>query len=286
MPKDSQLVNSILQVFTEYEDGWNEKLREKSERIHQLEQQIAQLENELVEAATPDEVIDEALKDRLAKLKSAPLDTTLREAGVVLESRLRKVGGDVDKNLSGVQLVDAVFNPEKGSLIFSDHPAEQEGIKLLFRGAIQFVRNPPMHKLIDYQEGSARTLIRLIDSLLLLLEDGKPRVNNEVKLESVRLMLRRRPLSIGQKLLFQQLAKGAENGMTNAELAERMGMSRASLAGLLGALGTRITHTQGLTSNSGIGDIFEITPADNNEWRYKIRPVLRQALIAEKIINQ
>jgi len=222
----------------------------------------------------------------LAKLKSAPLDTTLREAGVVLESRLRKVGGDVDKNLSGVQLVDAVFNPEKGSLIFSDHPAEQEGIKLLFRGAIQFVRNPPMHKLIDYQEGSARTLIRLIDSLLLLLEDGKPRVNNEVKLESVRLMLRRRPLSIGQKLLFQQLAKGAENGMTNAELAERMGMSRASLAGLLGALGTRITHTQGLTSNSGIGDIFEITPADNNEWRYKIRPVLRQALIAEKIINQ
>lgn len=286
MPKDSQLVNSLLKVFTEYEEAWDVKLQDKDERIKQLEQQVSQLENELLDAVTPDEVIDEALKDRLSKLKSAPLDTTLREAGVVLESRLRKVGGDVDKNLVGVALVDAVFNPEKGSLIFSDHPGEQEGIKLLFRGAIQFIRNPPMHKMIEYQEGSARTLIRLIDSLLLLLEDGKPRVNNEVKLESVRLMLRRRALSIGQKQLFQQLINAGEHGMTNSELADAMGMSRASIAGLLGALGTRITHTQGLTSNSGIGDIFEITPADNGEWRYKIRPILRQALLAEKIITQ
>ncbi len=286
MPKDSPLVNSILQVFTDYEDKWTAKLLEKTERINQLEQQIVQLENELLEAVTPDDVIDENLKDRLTKLKSAPLDTTLREAGVVLESRLRKFGGDVDKNLVGVQLVDAVFNPEKGSLIFSDHAGEQEGIKLLFRGAIQFVRNPPMHKLIDYQEGSARTLIRLIDSLLLLLEEGKPRNDKEVKLESVRLMLTRRTLSIGQKQLFQQLTNAGEKGLTNSELAEAMGMSRASVAGVLGALGTRVTHTQGLTSNSGIGDIFEITPAENGEWRYKIRPVLQQALIAEKIVNK
>ncbi len=286
MPKDSQLVNSILQVFTEYEDGCNAKLREKTERIEQLEKQVSQLESELVEAATPDEVIDENLKERLAKLKDAPLDTTLREAGVVLESRLRKVGGDVDKNLSGVQLVDAVFNPEKGSLIFSDHPAEQEGIKLLFRGAIQFVRNPPMHKMIEYQEGSARTLIRLIDSLLLLLEEGKPRVDNEVRVESVRLMLTRRSVSKGQRQLFIALAKAGDKGMANTELADTLGLSRASLAGLLGALGRRIAHTQGLTTMDGIGAIFEIKPADNNEWLYIIRPVLRQALIAEKIINQ
>src|SRR5689334_20726094 len=133
MPKDSQLVNSILQVFTEYEDTWDAKLREKTERIEKLEKQVSQLENELLEAVTPDDIIDEALKDRLLKLKTAPLDTTIREAGVVLEARLRKVGGDVDKNLTGVGLVDAVFLPEKGRLIFSDHPAEQDGIRMLFR---------------------------------------------------------------------------------------------------------------------------------------------------------
>jgi hypothetical protein len=284
MPKDSQLVNSILQVFTEYEDAWNARLREKTERIAQLEKQVSQLESELLDAVTPDDVIDEALKDRLSKLKSAPLDTTLREAGVVLESRLRKAGGDIDKTLTGVQLVDSVFNLEKGRLIFSDNPTEQEGIRMLFRGAIQFIRNPPMHKLIDYQEGSAKTLIRLIDSLLVLLEEGKPRITDEAKVESTRLMLKRRPLSKGQRSLFQLLAKAGDAGMTNSELAEEMGISRPSLGGLLGALGYRITHTQGLTSSTGIGDIFEITPAENGEWRYKVRPILRQALEAEKII--
>ena len=286
MPKDSLLVNSILQVFTEYEETWDAKLREKTERIEQLEKQVSQLESELLEAVTPDDVIDEALKDRLAKLKSVPLDVTVREAGVVLESQLRKVGGNVYKNLVGVQLVDAVFNPEKGSLVFSEHPGEQEGIKLLFRGAIQFIRNPPMHKMIDYPEGSARTLIRLVDSLLLLLEEGKPRVDNQVRVESVRLMLTRRPVSKGQRQLFIALAKAGDKGMTNTELADALGLSRASLAGLLGALGRRISHTQGLTTMDGIGAIFEIKPADNNEWLYIIRPVLRQALIAEKIINQ
>ncbi|MBC7879591.1 MAG: hypothetical protein H7Y59_20675 [Anaerolineales bacterium] len=284
MPKDSQLVNSILQVFTDYEETWDAKLRDKAEQIRQLEQQVAQLESELLEAVTPDDIIDEALKDRLLKLKSAPLDTTLREAGVVLESRLRKAGGDVDKTLTGVHLVDAVFNLEKGRLIFSDHPTEQEGIRMLFRGAIQFVRNPPMHKLIDYQEGAAKTLIRLIDSLLVLLEEGKPRITDKEKIESTRLMLKRRPLSKGQRLLFQMLAQAGDVGMTNSELSEAMGISRPSLGGLLGALGYRITHTQGLTSSTGIGDIFAITPAENGELRYQIRPILLQALKAEKII--
>ena len=121
---------------------------------------------------------------------------------------------------------------------------------------------------------------------MLLLEEGKPRVDNQVRVESVRLMLTRRPVSKGQRQLFIALAKAGDKGMTNTELADALGLSRASLAGLLGALGRRISHTQGLTTMDGIGAIFEIKHADNNEWLYIIRPVLRQALIAEKIINQ
>ena len=40
---------------------------------------------------------------------------------------------------------------------------------MLYRGAMQFIRNPPMHKLADYPLETARVFIRLIDSLLLLL---------------------------------------------------------------------------------------------------------------------
>ena len=282
--EESPLVNSLLQVIRDYDVTRKSEIQEKINRIKELEQQIARLESDLLEASTPDEVIDEALKERLAKLKSAPLDTIIREAGVVLEDRLRAAGSDIDKQLHGVGLVDAVFSSEKGQLIFSDHAGEQEGVRMLFRGATQFVRNPPMHKLIEYPEGMARILIRLMDSLLLLIEEGKPRVNNEVKLESVRLMLKRRPISKGQRELFKTLAHAGEKGMTNAEIAEALGMSRASLAGLLGALGTRISHTQGLTTSNGIGAIFDGTSADNGEWLYKIRPILIKALEAEKII--
>ena len=101
---ESPLTDSILQVFRDYEEAWNTKLREKTERITQLEKQIIQLENELLDAVKQDDVIDEALKERLSKIKSAPLDTTIREAGVVLEDRLRMAGGDIDKSLHGVGL--------------------------------------------------------------------------------------------------------------------------------------------------------------------------------------
>lgn len=37
-------------------------------------------------------------------------------------------------------------------------------------------------------------------------------------------------------------------------------------------------------TRDGINVIFDITAAENGEWRYKVRPIFRQALEAEKII--
>ena len=123
------------------------------------------------------EITDEVLKKRIKPLfglASLPLDTIVREASVVLEDRLRAVVG-ADSDLTGVNLVEAVLNKEKGALIFSSHPAEQDGVRMLYRGAMQFIRNPPMHKLIEYPEHTARLFVRLIDSLLQLLSEGEPR---------------------------------------------------------------------------------------------------------------
>ena len=117
------------------------------------------------------EINDLELKKRLSKLGSPHLDTLIREAGVVLENRLRSVSGLTE---DGVKLVDAAFSQSDKMLKFSQHPGEQEGVKMLYRGAMQFIRNPPMHKLIDYRVDTARVLIRLIDSLLLLLPEPAP----------------------------------------------------------------------------------------------------------------
>jgi hypothetical protein len=105
-------------------------------------------------------------------LGAPPFDTLIREAGVVLEDRLRSVANQEDKNLHGVTLVDALFSPKKAKIVFSQNPPEQDGARLLYRGAMQFIRNPAMHKIIEYPENEARLFIRVIDSLLLLLSEA------------------------------------------------------------------------------------------------------------------
>ena len=99
----------------------------------------------------------------------------IRSAGVVLEERLRNTMGGVGASEYGTALVDLALRKESGRLVISEHPAEQEGVHMLFRGAVQFVRNPPMHKKLRYTESEAWGAVGLIDYLLLLLQQAKPR---------------------------------------------------------------------------------------------------------------
>jgi len=169
------LVDKILQTVGEYERDWRERLQDAENRARFLEQENSELRERLRESSSAlGEISDEILRKRIGALLESPLDTMIREAGVVLEDRLRAVG-EAGSDLEGVRLVDALLIPEKGKLVFSSHPGEQEGVRMLYRGAMQFIRNPPMHKLIEYPEDTARLLIRLIDSLLQLLSEGEPR---------------------------------------------------------------------------------------------------------------
>lgn len=122
--------------------------------------------------STLNEITDEVLKKRIGTLLESPLDIMIREAGVVLEDRLR-AKGKASNDLTGVKLVDDLLSPEKAKLVFSSHSGEQDGVKMLYRGAMQFIRNPPMHKLVEYPENTARLLIRLVDSLLQLLSEAE-----------------------------------------------------------------------------------------------------------------
>ena len=143
----------------------NKKTEELSEKLRQSDSALR-------------EITDEVLKKRIGTLLKSPLDTMIREAGVVLEDRLRAIG-EAGSDLEGVKLVDALLNPEKGKLVFSSHPGEQDGVRMLYRGAMQFIRNPPMHKLVEYPENTARLLIRLVDSFFNCCQ--KPNYGSRIK---------------------------------------------------------------------------------------------------------
>jgi len=165
----------ILQLLEEYETAWQARLQEAENRASAAEQENRKLSEKLRQSNSAlGEITDEGLKRRIGTLLESPLDTMIREAGVVLEDRLRAMG-KAGSDLEGVKLVDALLGPDKKKLVFSSHSGEQEGVRMLYRGAMQFIRNPPMHKLIEYRGDTARLLIRLVDSLLQLLSEAELR---------------------------------------------------------------------------------------------------------------
>jgi hypothetical protein len=277
------MAERVSQILAEYEADWEERLCASEERADTLANENALLRQQLEnQVSLSGEIADPALKQRLALLGSAPLDTLIREAGVVLEHRLRAVSG-VDSSAHGVALVDAALSPTDGALVFSSHPGEQEGVRMLYRGAMQFIRNPPMHKLIQYPESTARLLLQMVDALLQLLSEGEHLQRDAVSVDHVRRMLARRRIPKGQLVLYETLY-AARDGLSMTELAERMNKSREQLAGVLGALGRRINATEGLEGKGGIVVVLDISEGDEGEWHYQMRSILRHALELEEVV--
>jgi uncharacterized protein (TIGR02391 family) len=156
-------------------------LRDQQQALDRLIKEKQKLQSEFValNAALQEKrnfprprIIDEELESDCAeflKRKETYIDA-IRRAGVILEERLRKtMGGDGGKFLNGKELIDYALTPNSGKLIISENPSEQEGVRMLFRGALQFVRNPPSHKKLQYAEAEALQAINLVDFLLQLL---------------------------------------------------------------------------------------------------------------------
>lgn len=220
------------------------------------------------------------LKARLARLTSAPLDTVMREAGVVFEHHFRN---KVDPNSTkhGVDLIADALKPG-GKLVFSSHIGEQTGVQLLYQGAMQFIRNPPMHKIIDYPESMAQQFLRLIDALMMLLDHAA--MAGEITIDDIRFMLKRKPIRSNHLALFHILSKAGSSGVEAKKLAEAMKLTQQQLSGVLGSLGSRINHTEGLEDKGAILLVFDITEKSNGEWLYTIRPILQKALEEERLI--
>lgn len=119
---------------------------------------------------------DQEIKNRCLPILGAgsndPLlwDSAVRTVGVILEERLRDVGGIIDPNRTGQNLVNDVFN-DRGPLAdkFSVD-SERKGYRDLYAGIVGAFRNPSAHRLIDPDPEEGGAFIVFVNLLLKKLD--------------------------------------------------------------------------------------------------------------------
>lgn len=88
--------------------------------------------------------------------------------------------------------------------------------------------------------------------------------------------LRRRPLSAAQRSLFRILRDAHPGWVSASKLREAMGYSGNQLGGLLGAIGRRLSQTEGHALGSSM---FEwMWDADESEYVYRLPPSVLNAV--------
>ena len=98
-------------------------------------------------------------------------DSAVRTVGVVLEERLRDVGGITDSARIGRDLVNDVFG-NRGTLAGKfPQDSERQGYRDLYAGLVGTLRNPYAHRLIDPTPEDGGVIIVFVDLLLKRLED-------------------------------------------------------------------------------------------------------------------
>lgn len=121
--------------------------------------------------------LDQELRERSVPLLGAgasnPVvwDAVVGRAVIILEERLRTVGGVSDRRAVGVKLVNAVFG-QNGTLAvkFADG-SEREAYRNLYAGVVGVFRNDYGHHLVDPQPGDGASVLALANLLLKMLED-------------------------------------------------------------------------------------------------------------------
>jgi len=100
---------------------------------------------------------------------------------------------------------------------------------------------------------------------------------------AVRRVLNNRPLPQRQQALLRALYDAGDAGLTTSALTAELGRDEQQLNRLLARVARRIRRTPNASvlQRPGITLLFDITPVEG-EWRYKLRPVTRKVLDAQK----
>jgi len=98
-------------------------------------------------------------------------DSAVRTAGVILEERLRDVGGLTGQQRVGQDLVNALFGNHGALAAKFSSDSERQGYRDLFAGVVGAFRNPSAHRLIDPTPEDGGAFIVFVNLLLKMLED-------------------------------------------------------------------------------------------------------------------
>ena len=120
--------------------------------------------------------LDDEIKNRVLPVLGAGStdpklwDTTMRNAGVILEERLRDIGGISDPNRVGRDLVNDVFGNNGTLQSKFSVDSERLGYRDLFAGIVGTFRNPSSHRFIDPSPEEGGAFIVFVNLLLKMLE--------------------------------------------------------------------------------------------------------------------
>lgn len=131
--------------------------------------------------------LDSELKDRCLPILGAGAanpklwDSAVRTAGVILEDRLRTVGGITDSQVIGRVLVGKVLGKEGTLAAKFANAAERESYRDVYAGVVGAFRNPSAHSLVDPTPHEGGALIVFVNLLLKKLEDLRDDAKGKVQ---------------------------------------------------------------------------------------------------------
>ena len=98
-------------------------------------------------------------------------DSAVRTAGVILEERLRDVGGITDPGRIGRDLVNDVFGARGTLATKIPNESERQGYRDMYAGIVGVYRNPYAHRLVDPAPEDGGAFVVFVNLLLKTLED-------------------------------------------------------------------------------------------------------------------
>lgn len=192
---DALAANQLLHVRTQSGDGFDRGGFEVEEVRHctltgkayeAVDSNFAAPDTSFVRHLTPladITTLDSELKGRCLPILGAGAadpkmwDSAVRTAGVILEERLRSVGGITDPQVIGRDLVNKVF--AKQGILAAKFPndAERDSYRDLYAGVVGAFRNPSAHRLVDPTPHEGGAFIVFVNLLLKKLEDLRDDAN-------------------------------------------------------------------------------------------------------------
>jgi hypothetical protein len=106
-------------------------------------------------------------------------------------------------------------------------------------------------------------------------------VNLELSVSVIEKALTRISLSKNQRTVLAIAAKAGEAGIYTNDLANKAGITRNQLTGVLGSLGRRIANTPGWPEDLSLGD--SKWDNDKKQRRYWLHPLIREVMLSGRV---